>query len=352
MNIKLFLKLSIILLLFSGCKENSPVDSIKANYLDYSKSDDQATGGIKMIPISTPIGKFNVWTKRVGNNPKIKVLLLHGGPGGTHEFFESFDGYFPNESIEYIYYDQLGSYYSDQPNDNSLWTTERFVEEVEQVRKALKLDNTNFYLLGQSWGGILAMEYALKYQKNLKGLIISNMMASAPAYNKYAEEVLGPQLDPKVFSQIKEFEKNKDYSNPKYMELLMKYYYTEHILRMPVNKWPESINRAFKHLNPNVYVYMQGPSEFGITGDATLKDWDVTSRLKTLSIPTLVIGAKYDTMDPKHMEWISKEVQNGRFLYCPNGSHCSQYDDQEHYFPGVIQFLNDVDNNSFSKEKS
>ena len=352
MNIKLLLSTLLIVFLFSSCKESNSTDSIKANYLDYSKSDDQATGGIKMIPISTPIGKFNVWTKRVGNNPKIKVLLLHGGPGGTHEFFESFDGFFPNESIEYIYYDQLGSYYSDQPNDNRLWTTERFVEEVEQVRKALKLDTTNFYLLGQSWGGILAMEYALKYQKNLKGLIISNMMASAPAYNKYAEEVLGPQLDPKVFTQIKEFEKNKDYSNPKYMELLLNYYYNEHILRMPVNKWPESINRAFKHLNPNVYVYMQGPSEFGITGDATLKNWDITSKLKTLTIPTLVIGSKYDTMDPKHMEWISKEVQNGRFLFCPNGSHCSQYDDQEHYFPGVIKFLKDVDNGSFSKDKS
>ena len=350
MKIRILLCALITVFLFSGCKENKVEDTPKSSYLDYSKSDDQSTGGIKMIPITTPIGKFNVWTKRVGNNPKIKVLLLHGGPGGTHEFFESFDGYFPNESIEYIYYDQLGSYYSDQPNDNRLWTIDRFVDEVEQVRKALKLDNTNFYLMGQSWGGILAMEYALKYQKNLRGLVIANMMASAPAYNKYAEDVLGPKLDPKVFAQIKEFEKNKDYKNPKYAELLFKYYYSEHILRKPIEQWPESINRAFKHLNPNVYVYMQGPSEFGITGDATLKNWDITSKLKTLTIPTLVIGAKYDTMDPKHMEWISKEVQNGRFLYCPNGSHCSQYDDQEHYFPGVIKFLKDVDSGNFKKD--
>ena len=337
------------LLIFINCKEPAKEDTIKENYLDFSQRDDQFTGGIKMIPITTPVGKFKVWTKTVGNNPKIKVLLLHGGPGGTHEFFECFDGFFPKESIEYIYYDQLGSYYSDQPNDNRLWTNERFVDEVEQVRKALKLDSSNFYLMGQSWGGILAMEYALKYQKNLKGLIIANMMASAPAYNKYAEDVLGPKLDPKVFAQIKEFEKNKDYSNPKYTELLFKYYYTEHILRKPLEEWPESVTRAFKHLNPNVYVYMQGPSEFGITGAATLKNWDVTSRLKTITVPTLTIGAKYDTMDPEHMKWISEEVQNGRFLFCPNGSHCSQYDDQQHYFPGVIQFLKDVDNGSFKK---
>lgn len=338
----------LIIFLFNNCKNNFE-DSVKANYLNFSKRDDQFTGGIKMIPITTPIGKFKVWTKTVGNNPTIKVLLLHGGPGLTHECFESFDGYFPNQSIEYIYYDQLGSYYSDQPNDNRLWTNERFVEEVEQVRKALKLDNTNFYLLGQSWGGILAMEYALKYQKNLKGLIISNMMASAPEYNKYAEEVLGPQLPSEVFNQIKTFEKNKDYTNPKYTELLFKYYYTEHILRKPIEEWPESINRAFKHINSNVYVFMQGPSEFGITGNATLKNWDIKSRLKTLTIPTLAIGAKYDTMDPEHMKWIANEVQNGRFLFCPNGSHLSQYDDQKNYFSGVIQFLKDVDNGKFKK---
>lgn len=348
MKIKNLVVLLFSFLVFNGCKQN-PEDVLKANYLDFSKRDDQFTGGIKMIPISTSIGTFKVWTKTVGNNPKIKVLLLHGGPGGTHEFFESFDGYFPQESIEYIYYDQLGSYYSDQPNDNRLWTTERFVEEVEQVRKALKLDHTNFYLLGQSWGGILAMEYALKYQKNLKGLIISNMMASAPAYNKYAEEVLGPQMDPKILKQIQDIEKNNDFANPKYNELLFKYYYTEHILRKPLEEWPESVTRAFKHLNPNVYVYMQGQSEFGITGNATLKNWDVTDRLKSLTVPTLAIGAKYDTMDPEHMKWISEEVQNGRFLFCPNGSHCSQYDDQKNYFPGLIQFLKDVDKGHFNK---
>lgn len=345
MKLKILSCLTLLVVLFIGCKNNE--DTIKDNYLDFSKRDDQLTGGIKMIPITTPVGNFKVWTKRVGNNPKIKVLLLHGGPGLTHELFESFDGYFPNESIEYIYYDQLGSYYSDQPKDSTLWTNERFVEEVEQVRIALGLNKDNFYLLGQSWGGILAMEYALKYQKNLKGLIISNMMASAPEYNKYAEEVLGPQLPPEVFNQIKTFEKNKDYTNPKYTELLFKYYYTEHILRKPLEEWPESINRCFKHINPNVYVFMQGPSEFGITGNATLKDWDIKSKLKTLTVPTLTIGAKHDTMDPKHMEWIANEVQNGRFLFCSNGSHLSQYDDPKTYFNGIIKFLKDTDSGDF-----
>ena len=349
MKLKIIICSLLTLLLFSNCKKENKTDTIKANYLDFSKRDDQFTGGIKMIPITTPHGTFKVWTKRVGNNPTIKVLLLHGGPGVTHELYECFDGYFPNESIEYIYYDQLGSYYSDQPNDNRLWTNERFVEEVEQVRIALGCDSSNFYVLGQSWGGFLAMEYALKYQKNLKGLIISNMMASIPEYNKYAQTVLGPQMDPKILKQIQEIEKNNDFSNPKYNELLMKYYYTEHILRKPLEEWPEAVNRCFKHINPNVYVFMQGHSEFGITGNASLKNWDVKNRLKTLTIPTLVIGAKYDTMDPEHMKWIANEVQNGRFLFCPNGSHLSQYDDQKVYFKGLIQFLRDVDDGTFVK---
>lgn len=345
MKAKLLLCFSILMTFFLGCKNKEEVSHL--DYFKFQNPQDQYTGGIRMIPIKTPAGEFKVWTKRVGNNPKIKVLLLHGGPGVTHELYECFDGYFPQEGIEYIYYDQLGSYYSDQPNDNRLWTNERFVEEVEQVRKALGLNKDNFYLLGQSWGGILAMEYAFKYQSNLKGLIISNMMASAPEYNKYAEEVLGPKLPIEVFEQIKTFEKNKDYNNPKYQDLLFKYYYTEHILRKPLDQWPEAVNRCFKHLNPNVYIYMQGPSEFGITGNATLKNWDVRSKLKTISVPTLVIGSKHDTMDPKHMEWMSKEVQKGRFLYCPNGSHLSQYDDQKTYIPGVVNFLRDVNENKF-----
>jgi proline iminopeptidase len=339
------------LLMSCGEKQETKTETnCEFTYMDYSNSDDQKTGGIKMIPITTPSGTFNVWTKRVGNNPKMKVLLLHGGPGGTHEFFENFDGYLPNEEIEYIYYDQLESYYSDKPNDSTLWTIEHFVDEVEQVRKALDLNQENFYLLGQSWGGILAMEYALKYQDNIKGLVISNMMASAPEYEKYAKEVLGPQMPPEVFKEIMELEEKEDFSNPRYNELVTNHYYTQHVLHLPLEEWPEFINRAFSHLNPNIYIFMQGYSEFGITKNASLKGWDVSNRLKELTVPTLMIGGKYDTMDPKYMEWMSTQVQNGRSL-TTNGSHISQYDDPETYFSGLIKFIKDVDNGSFKKAK-
>lgn len=304
------------------------------------------TGGVKMISVYG--GKYKVWTKRVGNNPKMKLLLLHGGPAATHEYFESFDSFLPEEGIEYYYYDQLGSHYSDQPDDSSLWTTERFVEEVEEVRMGLGLDSTNFYLLGSSWGGILAMEYALKYQENLKGLIISNMMSSAPEYGQYAEKVLAKQMDPDVLKEVRDLEAKKDFSNPHYMELLTSHFYEEHFCRFPAEEWPDPVKRSMNHINATIYTLMQGPSEFGISG--RLEKWDRSKDLQGLTIPTLTIGAKHDTMDPEHMKWMSTQVQQGRFLYCPKGSHLSMWDDQEHYFPGLIAFLHDIDDGNFKKD--
>ncbi len=347
---KKLLFILFLFIIFQACNNTQETSEIKnndSNYLDYSKRNDLLSGGVKMIPIHTSAGVFKVWTKRVGNNPTMKVLLLHGGPGATHEYFECFDSFFPKANIEYYYYDQLESAYSDQPSDSTLWNVDRFVEEVEQVRKALKLDKSNFYLLGHSWGGILGIEYALKYQENLKGLIISNMMSSIPEYVNYANDVLGPQLDKDVLAEIRTLEANKDYANPRYGELIFTNYYPEHVLRMPIDTWPEPVNRAFSKTNQEMYVTMQGPSEFGVVGDAKLKKWDKSTELSKIKAPTLSIGGAYDTMDPKHMEWMASEVQQGRYLHCPNGSHMAMYDDQETYFEGLIKFIKDVDQGIF-----
>jgi len=312
-------------------------------YFNYGDSGVQM-GGIKMIPIQTPKGSFNVWVKRFGNNPRIKVLLLHGGPAATHQYMEVFESFFPKEGFEFYEYDQLGCGNSDKPADTSLWVLDRFVEEVEQVRQAIKADSTNFYILGNSWGGILGMQYALKYQSNMKSLIVANMVASCPEYGKYAVDVLEKQMDPKVLKEILDFEAKGDTQNPRYNELLGTYYYNEHICRL--NPWPEPVNRAFASLNYTIYKMMQGPSEMGIGGN--LANWDIKDRLKEIRIPTLMIGAKHDTMDPKAMEEQSKLVQKGRYLYCPNGSHLSMYDDQKVFFDGVIKFIHDVDGGQFN----
>jgi proline iminopeptidase len=344
MTNKLLLTL-LFILAFAACKESSKETSKAENILTscFTYTDSVEAGGVRMIPIETPVGTFNVWTKRFGNNPRIKVLLLHGGPAMTHEYMECFETFFLREGFEFYEYDQLGSYYSDQPTDSSLWTTERFVEEVEQVRLAIGADSSNFFVLGNSWGGILAMEYALKYQQHLKGLIVANMVASAPEYGKYADDVLAKQMDPAVLAEIRDIEARKDFSNPRFMELLQEHYYNHHICRL--NPWPEPCTRSFKHGNNAIYTLMQGPSEFGISG--RLATWDIKDRLKEIKTPTLMIGAKHDTMDPAAMEEQSKMVPHGRFLYCPNGSHLSMWDDQQVFMGGVIKFIHDVDLRAF-----
>lgn len=338
--IKKHLLLLLLALSFQAC--NNTAQETHSTEIDLNAylspvGDGVQSGGVQVIPIETMGKTFHVWTKRIGNNPTHKLLLLHGGPGATHEYFECLESFFPKEGIELIYYDQLGSGNSDNPDDVSFWDLPRFVDELEQVRKALGLNQDNFFLLGHSWGGILAMEYALKYQDNLKGLIISNMMASAPEYDKYADDVLAKQLKPEVLDTIRMLEANNDFGNPKYMELLMPNFYAEHICRIPIEDWPEPILRSFAKLNQSLYVTMQGPSEFGLSGK--LEKWDRTADLPKITVPTLTIGGQYDTMDPEHMKRMATQVKDGTYLYCPNGSHMSMWDDQKTWMDGVINFI-------------
>ncbi len=331
-----------LLLTTAAVAAKPPIPAAQAStYFDHRGRDDVLAGGVKMIPITTPKGTFHVWTKRVGNNPKLKVLLLHGGPGATHEYFEAFDSYFPGAGIEYYYYDQLGSAYSDQPKDQSLWTIDRYVDEVEQVRQALHLDKDNFCLLGHSWGGVLAIEYALKYQQHLKCLVISNMVDSIPAYNDYAHNVLMPAMDPKQLAEVQKLEAEHRTDDPRYMAILGPMHYEQHVLRMPESQWPEPVTRSFGHTNEQIYSLMQGPSELGASG--RLLDWDRSKDLHRITVPTLVIGAQYDTMDPKYMAGMAKKLPHGQFLLCPKGSHLAMYDDQQAYFDGLIRFLRGVE---------
>lgn len=302
---------------------------------------DPSAAGVRRIPVRTAHGTFEVWTRRSGDSPRLKLLLLHGGPGCTHEYFEVLDSVLPQAGIELIFYDQLGSHHSSQPDHPDLWEIDRFVDEVEQVRQALALDASNFYLLGHSWGGILAIEYALQHQQHLKGLIISNMMASVPEYNRYAQERFLCTLPAEVLAELQAIEAAEDYDNPRYMELLIPYHYEHHVLRRPYKEWPDSVLRAFDHLNPKVYIPMQGPSELGARGK--LAHWDRTAALPRIQVPTLTIGAAHDTMDPREMEAMAGALPRGRHLHCPEGSHLAMIDDQAVYARGLIAFLQQVD---------
>lgn len=284
---------------------------------------------------------FNVWTRKVGDS-SIKLLLLHGGPGMTHEYLESFQDYLPDQGIEIYFYDQLGSYFSDQPDDPSLWNVDRFREEVEEVRQKLGLDE--FYLLGSSWGGFLAIEYAVKYQSHLKGLILSNTTASIAAYSKYINE-LRDKLPVDVIEKLDEYERNEDYSNPEYEALLDEHLNNKYICRL--DPWPDAAKRGFGNINPQVYETLHGPNEFLVTGN--YKDWNRWNDLENINVPTLVLGSRYDSMSMSDQEEMNRRIPNSKLAICENGSHLAMWDDADNYFSYLKEFIAEVEDESSNK---
>jgi proline iminopeptidase len=301
-------------------------------------SNEVKTAGIKLITVD---GKYKVWTKKLGAG-KIKMLTLHGGPGATHEYFECFEDFLPQAGVEFYYYDQLGSAYSDQPDDKSLWTVDRFREEVEQVRSALGLEN--FYLYGSSWGGMLGIEYALKYQKHLKGLVISDMTASVASYVTYINE-LRRKLPPEVIAVLEKYEAKGEFEAPEYQEVMLTQIYSKHLCRL--DPWPDPVVRTFKHLANPVYNTMQGPNEFVVNG--TFKDWDRWADLPKIQVPTLLVVGRYDTMKVEDIQKMGRAIPRSRFAVCENGSHLCMWDDQQAYFRHLIGFLKDVERGGFGK---
>jgi proline iminopeptidase len=288
--------------------------------------------GIRMLPVVG--GKYKVWTKRLGSGP-LKVLILHGGPGFSHEYLEALESFLPEAGIEMYYYDQLGCNNSDQPDDPSLWTLERYVEEVDEVRRGLGLEQ--FVLYGHSWGGLLAIDYALKYQQHLRGLVISNMSAGVKSYLKHID-FWKHQLPPDVQKRLNALEAKQDYDSPEYQKIMMEVVYPQMICR--THPWPNSLDRALQHANQKIYVQMQGKSEFLVTGN--LQDWERWDRLHEIKTKTLTIGARYDEMDPQDMKKMAQLMPNATAAYCANGSHLCMWDDQESYFKQLLAFLHTV----------
>lgn len=325
------------LLILGGCRNQAGAsDAPPSSYFDNSGRADAWTGGARKITIETPKGPHQVWIKRVGNNPDLKLLLLTGGPGLSHAYLEVMDSYLPAEGVEYYHYDQLETGDSDRPDDPDLWTVARYVDEVDQVRRAIGGTKGNFCLLGHSWGGLVAIEYALAHQDHLKCLVISNMMASIPAYNDYAETVLKPRMDQSARRKIEALEAAGKTSDPAYMGLLMPAWYERHILRRPAAEWPEPVMRSLANVNQRFYATMQGPSEMGAGG--RIASWDRFADLKQITVPALVISGTHDTMDPKHMAAMAEALPNGE-LAATEGSHMAMYDDQPAYFAKLTAFL-------------
>jgi len=305
--------------------------SAAAAVVPAARADGVHTGGSRTVRID---GKYEVWVKQVGTG-EVPVLTLHGGPGFSHYYLECFEDFLPQAGIGFWYYDQLGCGFSEAPDDAALWSLERYLGEVEQVRRALALER--FVLYGHSWGGLLAMEYALRYPQQLCGLVISNMTGSVAEYVKHAERLLAA-LPPAARATIEKHRAAHDFESSEYQQVLMEQIYRRHVCRL--DPWPEPVQRAFRTMNARIYNAMQGPDEFTITGN--LKNWDIWSRLPGIKVRTLVIAARHDEMAPEQLARMAKLIPQARLALCGRGSHMCMYDDQQAYFQALLPFLHEA----------
>jgi len=276
---------------------------------------------------------FNLFYRTYGKPTKGTVLCLHGGPGATHDYLLSLEdlaqfGY----RVVLIY--QLGCGKSEQPRGTSLYTIAHNVEEVEGVRTSLRLGK--IHLMGSSYGGALAIATALKYQRNLRSLIVTGGLASVPLTVREMRRLVN-QLPLKVRATLAKFEAREDYRNPKYLAAV-DVFYRRYVCRLPV--WPREVTYSFEHISGPVYFTMNGPNEFTIIG--TIKDWDVTDQLPTIRIPALVTVGRYDEVTPRVAESIHRGIQGSKLVRFEKSAHLAMWEERSHYIEVLRDFLDGV----------
>ncbi|MGQ0796641.1 MAG: proline iminopeptidase-family hydrolase [Methanobacteriota archaeon] len=267
---------------------------------------------------------------------KLPLVCLHGGPGVPHDYLEPLEG-MAATGRRVICYDQLGCGNSDQPHDPSLWTVSLFVDELASVREALGLDR--IHLLGHSWGGMLAMEYALTRPEGLASLVV----ASSPVHmRQWATEAnrLRAALPPDVQETLAKHEKAGTTDDPEYVDAML-VFYRRHICRS--DPWPDCVNRSFEKLmkNPEVYATMNGPSEFTVIGN--LKDWDIRPRLNEIRVPTLVTSGRHDEATPAIMETLHRGVAGSEWVLFENSAHLAHVEETRRYLQVLGGFLDRVE---------
>jgi L-proline amide hydrolase len=286
-----------------------------------------------------PFRGFQVWYRIVGGpeeKGKLPLLCLHGGPGATYDYLEPLE-VLADTGRRVIFYDQLGGGNSDHPHDPSLWTVGLFVEELGVVRRALGLDR--LHILGQSWGGMLGMEYALSRPRGLASLIA---VSSPASMRKWVQEAnrLRDQLPPAVQEVLLTHERAGTTQDPAYQEAMM-VFYRRHLCQL--DPWPEPLQRSFHKMmkHPEVYQVMNGPSEFHVIG--VIKDWDITARLGEIQVPTLVVSGRHDEATPALAEAVHRGIPGSEWVLFENSSHSVHLEEPEKFLQVVRQFLDRVE---------
>lgn len=280
-----------------------------------------------------------VWYRIVGEREKpgkFPLLCLHGGPGATHDYLEPLEA-MADTGRRVIFYDQLGAGNSDHPHNPALWTVPLFVEELGVVREALGLDR--LHILGQSWGGMLGMEYALTQPAGLVSLVVSDSPASMLQWVAEANR-LRAELPPEVQETLLRHEADGTTKDPAYQEAML-VFYRRHVCRL--DPWPACVERAFKKMDeePEVYNTMNGPSEFHVIG--LLKDWDIVDRLGEIQVPTLVLSGRYDEATPLIAETVHRGIRKSEWVLFENSSHMPHVEETDRYLQVLTNFLQRVE---------
>ena len=300
---------------------------------------DEMITGIPMKEGKVPFRGHRVWYRIVGDHEepgRHPLLCLHGGPGATHDILEPLEA-MAATGRRVIFYDQLGNGNSDHPHDPSMWTVALFVEELGTIREALELESV--HILGQSWGGMLAMEYALTNPLGVTSLTIADSPASMPQWVAEANRLRG-ELPRDVQETLLKHEAAGTTQDPAYEEAMM-VFYRRHVCRL--DPWPDCLNRTFEKVvqNPEVYNTMNGPSEFHVIG--TLKDWDIVDRLEEIRVPTLVISGRYDEATPAIAETVHRGISGSEWVVFENSSHLPHIEETERYMQVLDHFLRRVE---------
>jgi L-proline amide hydrolase len=294
------------------------------------------------IPVSERLVTFrgwNVWTQIHGDldglaSGRLPVLMLHGGPGVPHDYLENM-AKLAATGRPVIFYDQLGCGKSDRPDDPALWTVDLFKEEIDVVRNALGLDR--IHLLGQSWGGMLAMEYVLTQPAGVASLIIASSPASMRVWVEEANR-LREALPAEIQATLLRHEAAGTTDDPEYQTTMLAFY-QRHVCR--IVPMPDQVQRAFDGMGAQVYHTMNGPSEFHVVG--TLKDWDIRDRLGEIALPTLITSGRYDELTPMQGEIIQRGIPGSRWVLFEESSHMPHVEEETRYLAVLDDFLSRVE---------
>lgn len=291
------------------------------------KAEDHSTEGY----IDVPGGK--VWYRKVGTGNGTPLLVIHGGPGVPSYYLKPLAGLGNDRPV--IFYDQLDAGHSGHGTDTTLWTIKRFMKELDAVRDTLGLKQVDLY--GHSWGAMLLVDYLLSKPTGVKSCILASPSLNIPRWQHDADSLL-QTLPDSVQKVIHGNEAAGTTDSPEYQNAMMQFYHIYLARKMP---WSADIDSSFSQMNPVLYNYMNGPSEFAMTG--TYRNYDRTPQLHEIKIPTLFIVGQYDEAVPSTVKDYQKLVPNSKMVIVPDAGHLAMQDDSAYYVNALRDFLNNVD---------